>query len=117
MNAATNPLAAFQAYHNHVTAMKIDRVISVTGTVTTLTGGTKDNRIHAILLDIHSPRGFRLAKPVLAAREGLATAAKVVVTRDNARFGGRVRIQMFAADGSEMYGEFIAVGPRGGISA
>ena len=45
------------------------------------------------------------------------TAAKVVITRDNAKFGGRVRIQMFAADGSEMYGEFIAVGPRGGISA
>ena len=40
-----------------------------------------------------------------------------VTTRDNAKFGGRVRIQMFAADGSEMYGEFIAVGPRGGISA
>jgi len=117
MSAATNPLAALQSYHNHVTAMKIDRTTSVTGATTTLTGGTKDNRIHAILLEVWSPKGFRLVKPILHTREGLATAAKVVVTRDSARFGGRVRIQMFAADGSEMYGEFIAVGPRGGISA
>ena len=117
MNAATSPLAAFQSYHNHVTAMKIDRVTSVTGKVTTLTGGTKDNRINAILSEVWSAKGYRLVKPILQAREGLATAAKVVITRDNAKFGGRVRIQMFAADGSEMYGEFIAVGPRGGISA
>ena len=114
---ASNPLAPFQTYQNHVSPMKIDRKNSVTASVTTLTGGTKDNRIHAILLEVYSPKAFRLVKPILEKRDSLPTASKIVVTRDNLKFGGRTRVQFFAGDGSEIFGDFLWVGPKGAVNA
>jgi hypothetical protein len=116
METSTNPLEAFTFRQNY---MNIDRKVDATGdTTVTLTGGTKENRINAILTNIFSPKGFRLARPILEKSEGLAKAARVVIVRydrNTPKIGGGMTVTVFDAAGREMWGEYLTVGPRGGV--
>ena len=116
MQTQASPLEAFAFRQNY---MHIDRKVSATGdTTVTLTGGTKENRINAILTNIFSPKGFRLARPILEKSEGLIKASRVVIVRYGRgapKIGGGVTVTMFDAAGREMWAEYLTVGPRGGV--
>lgn len=84
-----------------------------TGTFHTITGGSKAERMDAVLVQVSSPKGMRKLRAILDGSPNMVGAAKIEVTSTYYHDGGGTQVSMFRDDGVSV--ESYHIGRCGGL--